>query len=302
VEKDNNKRNLGKGLDALFGDNILPFENEAQMQKDDDISIDLIDPNQDQPRTSFDQAALQELAASIKEYGIVQPIVLRHKGDRYQIIVGERRWRAAKIAGLLKVPAVIRVAEDDAVLHLAIIENIQREDLNPIEEAIAYQKLMTQHGYTQEALAEKLGKSRPAIANTIRLLQLPRPIREAIEKKLISMGHARALLAIADKEAQISAFQKVIKKGLSVREVEALVKRLDDENRNERRSALKETDRTGKIRSSVFLKDMEAKMRESLGTGVRIFQQDKKGKIEVDFYSDEDLTRLYEIISKDRML
>jgi ParB family chromosome partitioning protein len=280
-------KRLGKGLGALIQDidrNDVESVQEADLTK--------IFPNPHQPRKIFDEEKLEELAASIRQHGIIQPITVQRSGDGFEIVAGERRWRAAKLAGLLTAPIHIRVVEDDEMLELALIENLQRDDLSPMEEAYAYKALIEDLSYTQEVLGKRLGKSRPHIANTLRLLALPQFVQDALDKKIISAGHARALLMASDKETLQEVFKLVVDKGLSVRETEKLC--CSSQEKDDKPSV-----RAKKV-NSVFEKDVIGRLQEFLGTGIRINRTEKKGVVEVDFYSEEDLTRLCDLILEDR--
>jgi ParB family chromosome partitioning protein len=231
----------------------------------------------------MDEARIEELARSIKSNGVIQPIVVRKADDGYEIIAGERRWRASQRAGLLKVPVVVRDVPDDRLLAVALIENIQREDLNPIEEAQAYRRLVDSYGLTQDQIAESVGKDRSSVANTMRLLKLPREIRENLSAGSLSMGHARALLALPDENAQLRISREVVSRNLSVRETEAIVKK-GAEPAKPREEAPKD----------VHTRAAEEKLRFSLGTRVRIVRKGKGGRIEIDFQNEDELQRLYE--------
>lgn len=251
-----------------------------------EVDLDRIDPNPRQPRLSFDEAGLDELAASIRTSGLVQPIVVRRIGDRYQIVAGERRWRAAQRAGLLKVAIVVRDVPDDKLLEIALIENIQREDLNPIDEALAYRRLADESGMTQEAIAAAVGKDRATVANHIRLLRLPDAVKAEVAAGRLSMGHARALLALEDTPALEKAAGVIIRRALSVRETEALVRRL----------AAGPKDPSPEPPKDVHTREAEDKLRLTLGTRVAIKRKGKGGHIRIDFLNEDELIRLYDII------
>lgn len=270
------KSALGRGLDAL----IPTSEGGVQ-----EVAVSRIEPNPDQPRKTFRNDALEELAASIREKGVLQPVILRRgEKGRYYLIAGERRWRAAKIAGLKKIPAVIRETGGADSLEIALIENIQRDDLNPLETAVAFQRLIDEFGYTQEELSKKVGKERATVANYLRLLKLPPEVKKHVQTGEISMGHARALLSLPTKAAQVALARKVIDKGLSVRETEALCKRL--ENPHVKKTKIKDPNITA----------LEERLRQSLGTRVNIKHRGKRGKIEIEYYSLEELDRLLEVL------
>jgi ParB family chromosome partitioning protein len=280
---------LGKGLSALIPDAPDPPAAGAI-----EVDVDLLAPNEDQPRLQIDDARLEDLARSIKANGVIQPILVRRAGNGYRIIAGERRWRAAQRAGLLKVPVIVRdVAEDShqQLLELALVENIQREDLNPVEEAHAYHRLVTEFQLTQEQIAASVGKDRSSVANYLRLLKLPEEVRAELASGALSMGHARALLAIVDAAAQRHAAREVIARGLSVRDTEALVKRLVS-------PASPPKAKSEAVRSDVHTRAAEDRMRFALGTKVRIVRRGQRGTIEIDFTSEAELNRLYESITR----
>jgi ParB family chromosome partitioning protein len=256
-----------------------------------EIDIDLIAPNPEQPRTRFTDAALEELAQSIRENGIIQPIVLRRSGNSYEIVAGERRWRAAQRAGLRKVPAVIKNIEDDQTLELALIENIQRQELNAMEEARAYRRLIDTLNLTQEKLAERVGKDRVLIANHLRLLKLPDDIQRLVEEQKISAGHGRAILSVEDLSEQRRLAREIIEKTLSVREAERIAKRLAGTGKKQQQPAV-----TPKIDANVSA--AQDKLRRKLATQVRIMPDPKGlgGKIEIEYYSEKDLDRLYQAL------
>jgi ParB family chromosome partitioning protein len=281
---------LGKGLSAL-----IPEAPDPPRPGAIEVDIDLLAPNSDQPRLQMDDARLDDLARSIKANGVIQPILARRAGDGYRIIAGERRWRAAQRAGLLKVPVVVRdVAEDShkQLLELALVENIQREDLNPIEEAHAYQRLVVEFHLTQEQIASSVGKDRSTVANFLRLLRLPDEVRAELASGTLSMGHARALLAIADPAIQRHAAREVIARGLSVRDAEALVKRLLSSPASSSPARTK----SEPPRPDVHTRAAEDRMRFALGTKVRIVRRGQGGTIEIDFTSEAELNRLYEFV------
>ena len=278
------RKALGRGLGALISDTPLQSEKESLQELD----IEQIKPNLFQPRTNFDAKALDELAASIKENGIIQPVVVRRVDDHYELIAGERRWRAAQRAGLYKIPAVIRDVPEERLLEIALIENIQREELNPIEEAKAYHRLTTDLLLTQEEVARRVGKERSSVANYLRLLKLPKEIQTWVEQEKLSMGHARALLGVNFAEDQIKLATTIIDRDLSVRETEKSVKRLTQAN-EEKPSATKAV-------MDPNVKAAEDKLCQHLATKVRIVKSGDKGRIEVDFYSNLDLDRLYSLI------
>lgn len=277
---------LGRGLSALLGD--APAEKTETSINE--VDIDLIDPNPDQPRTRFVESALDELAKSIESNGIVQPVVVRRKGIRYQIVAGERRWRAAQRAGLRRVPVTVRDIADEKLLEIALIENIQRQELNPVEEARAYRKLIDTIGFTQEELSDRVGKERSLIATSLRILKLPQDILQLIEEEKLTAGHGRALLLSDDVATQRQVARSVIEHWLSVRETERMIKR----------AGAKQTqtaDRT-KVTSAkdANVRLAETKLMRALGTNVKITPtgKDGAGKIEVEYYNSNDLDRLFQ--------
>jgi ParB family transcriptional regulator, chromosome partitioning protein len=275
-------KGLGKGINALF--NNVDAKEEAVQE----ISLKELRPNPYQPRKVFEPEAIEELKESIKEHGILQPIIARKSIKGYEIVVGERRYRAAKAAKLDKVPVVVRELTDKQMMELAVLENLQREDLSPIEEGNAYQLLMEKLDLTQEQLAKRLGKSRPHIANHIRLLSLPTQIQQLIIDDKITMGHGRALLGLRRKEKLQIVVEKIIKESLNVRQLEKLIHDLNE-------NVSRETKKPEK--KDVFLKEQETFLRERFGTNVSIKQSKKKGKIEFEFFSQEDLNRILELLS-----
>lgn len=279
---------LGRGLSALLGEEILKQNKEEFTE----IDSDLITPNAEQPRTRFTEESLEELAQSIRVNGIIQPIIVRKKGSNFEIVAGERRWRASQRAGLKKVPAVIKEVSDEKLLELALIENIQRQELNAIEEAKAYKNLVETVGLTQEMIAERVGKNRTVITTFLRLLKLPKDIQKLVEEEKITPGHARALLMAESAESQKRIAQKIMEMSLSVRETEKAVKRL---GRDETENAKVKSPRTA-IDANV--KAAETKLRRKLATQVQILPDGKGtgGKIEIEFYSESDLDRIYEAI------
>jgi ParB family chromosome partitioning protein len=259
-----------------------------------EVDIDLIKPNPSQPRTYFDETRLEELAQSIVSNGIVQPLLVRRRGARYELVAGERRWRAAQRAGLQRVPAVVRDIPDDKLLELALIENIQRQELNAIEEARAYKRLIETLNLTQEVVAQKVGRDRSFITNYLRLLRLPDDIQLLVEKESLSMGHARALLGVDDNEIQRRVARDVIEKNLSVRETERIIKRIITGN-----TAAQPTTSQPQI-ADANMRAAETKMRRHLGTQVRVIANPTGpgGKIEIEFYTETDLDRLYRLLVK----
>ncbi|HNX80805.1 MAG TPA: ParB/RepB/Spo0J family partition protein [Candidatus Omnitrophota bacterium] len=274
------KRALGKGLGAL----IPEKEPEHPQQSSTTVSIDLVLPNPYQPRELFDEQGMQDLVQSIKEKGMIQPVVVRQRGDRYEIIAGERRYRAAKSLNLKELPIVIKEVSDQDSLEMALIENVQRQDLNAIEEARAYQYLIDTYGLTQERISEIIGKSRTSIANTLRLLKLPQEIQEDIRASRISFAHGRALLEIGEESFQRKLAQEIIAKGLSVRELENIIKAKRPRFARPRIGVFSTRD--------PFLSVMEEHLQQALGTKVRIIRKKKRGTITIEFYSQEDLDRI----------
>lgn len=287
------RKALGRGLDALFtapgtkAAEAVPAPKEQLIE----VDIDLIEPNPEQPRTNFDQARIEELAQSIRANGVVQPVLVRRAaGGRYQLIAGERRWRAAQLAGLKRLQAVVRDLPDDRLLAVALIENIQRAELNAIEEARAYERLIGSLGATQEEIAEQVGKDRSSIANYLRLLRLPESVQHLVEKDDLSMGHARAILGLDSPELQVKIASEVVKRRLSVRQTEVAVKNLSRKRTQMGRSTVLEND--ANIRAA------ELKLKRMLGTQVRIRSGRTGGSIEIAFTSVSDLDRIYSIIMR----
>ena len=277
---------LGKGLSALIPDAPEPPRAGAL-----EVDIDLLAPNDLQPRVQMDDARLQELADSIKANGIIQPILVRRTGTTYRIIAGERRWRAAQRAGLHKVPVVVRDVEDGKeLLELALIENIQRENLNAVDEALAYRRLADEFGLTQDQIAAAVGKDRSSVANFMRLLRLPDEVRADLAAGALSMGHARALLALTDAPAQRHAAREVISRGLSVRDTELLIKKLGEPARNREATS-------AEPKADVHTRAAEDRMRFALGTRVRIIRRRGGGVIQIDFGSENELNRIYELLT-----
>ncbi len=279
------RKALGKGLSALLPEAPVGAANNWA-----EVDIERIDPNPFQPRQHMGEEKLRELAESLSNQGFVQPLLVRRLAGRYQLIAGERRWRAARLAGLQKVPVVVRQVGESQLLELALIENIQREELNPIEEAGAYQRLISDLGLSQEQIAARVSKDRSTVANMLRLLRLPAAIRKAIAQQQISPGHARPLLALGGAEAQIGVAREVVERGLSVREVERRVKTL----LTERSRSVKK--KTKSPRTDPNTRAAEGRLRQVLGTRVRILRKGRAGSIELSYHSEEELNRLYEIL------
>jgi len=281
------KKGLGKGLGALLNtdeaiDTALDSQNE--------LKISQIEPNKNQPRTEFDSEKLQTLADSIEKYGILQPIVVKKQDNGfYKIIAGERRWRAAKLAGLTKVPVIIKEYDDRETMEIALIENLQREDLNPFEEARGYRELMDIFSMTQEQVAQKVGKSRSAVANSIRLLSLCDEIKKLVLDKELTVGHVRALLATDNETVQLAAAKKIVEEGLTVRQTEAFIKSMLQEKKEKKKNPVDEELRR-------YLMTLEKKLSDSLGTKVTIQSKKNRGKIEIEYYNNEDFERIMKMI------
>lgn len=291
VKKSGLGKGLGRGLDALIPENTNYNKNEEDNNHNikTKLKISEVEPNRDQPRKSFDEDSLDELADSIKEFGILQPLLVQKENNYYKIIAGERRWRAAKKAGLKEVPVIIRDYTKQQVLEISLIENIQRENLNPIEEAIAYKQLMDEFKLKQEEIAERVSKSRTAITNAMRLLKLDKRVQEMLIEDIISNGHARALLPIEDPELQYNLAVRVFDEKLSVRETEKLIKDI----LNPKEIIIKELPKEGE---NLVYRELEEKIKSIMGTKVSINQKSKdKGKIEIEYYSDEELERIIEL-------
>ena len=278
---------LGRGLSALIPDTPATPAQAPSPERALEVDSDLLRPNKFQPRTQMDEGRIEELARSIRSNGIIQPIVVRKVDTGYEIIAGERRWRASQRAGLLKVPVVVRDIPEERLLAAALIENIQREDLNPIEEAAAYRRLADQFQLTQDQIADAVGKDRSSIANYVRLLKLPREVRENVGSGALSMGHARAILGLPDEASQLRVSREVVAKGLSVRETEALVKKAGQ-------SAPAKADQT----KDVHTRAAEDRLRFALGTRVRIARKGKGGHIEIEFTNENELQRLFEQLTE----
>ena len=279
-------KGLGRGLGALLGD----FEEESREKTPYKLlPIQKVEPNRDQPRQDFDEEELEALAQSLAEHGIIQPLTVRElDSGYYQIIAGERRWRAARMAGLTEVPVVVMEADDQKTMELALIENLQRQDLNPVEEAMGYRALMDDFGLTQEDAAQRVGKSRPAVANALRLLNLSDPILEKVRNGSLSAGHARALLSVKSEKKQLEIMQKIIALGLSVRQAELLCKNLSRENKPEKPVTL----------AVDYVSECEKQLSKHLGRGVKIVNGKRKGRFELEFYGPEDLQILLDALLK----
>ena len=296
------KKGLGKGLGNLIPESDKEAQKTKVVEKviekkvivkepaETIVKINEVEPNKNQPRRTFDEDALLELAESIKQHGVIQPLIVKKRDKYYEIIAGERRWRAAKMAGLKEIPIVIKDLSDQEIMEVALIENIQREDLNPIEEAQAYQRLIKEYNYKQDELAERVSKSRVAVTNSMRLLKLDERVQKMIIDDMISAGHARALLAITDSEKQYTIAMKVFDEKLSVRETEKLIKNLDKQ--------VKPKVNTTPENDFIY-RDIENNLKESMGTKVIIHNKDNnKGKIEIEYYSQDDFERIVDILKK----
>ena len=275
------KKGLGRGLDIL-----LPETDEPQGAME--IALSDIDPNPEQPRREFDKAALEQLAESIRQSGILQPLLVTREGQRYRIVAGERRYRAARLAGLHTVPCLVRDLAEHEKMEAALIENLQREDLNPIEEALSYKALLDDFSLTQEQVSEQVGKSRSAIANSIRLLSLPQKVREMLEAGTLSSGHARAILSVNNEDAKLLLAEKIVENALSVRQAEQLAKTLNAPKKEPKKTTVTQLD--------LQLGEIQKRMSDILGTKVKILNGAKKGKIEIEYYSANDLERLLRIL------
>jgi ParB family chromosome partitioning protein len=287
---DNPRKALGRGLGALLPTRPLAATVPAPALEpggSDRIAIELIDPNPVQPRRVFQQDALHQLADSIRQHGVIQPLVVRHQGARYQLVAGERRWRAAKIAGLSEVPAVVKDISDDRLLEITLIENIQREDLNPMELALALERMARELNINQEEIGRRTGKDRSTISNSIRLLQLPPDLQQLVAERRLSAGHARSLLALTDEEMQRNLAEKIVAQGLSVRQVERITKHMTEPR-----------DPAPELAIDPNVKAAIVELERVLGTKVRIVEKSgRRGRIEIDYYSPEDLDRIYTAIA-----
>lgn len=292
-------RGLGKGLDSLIPNAIGEAKTKKEAVKETVVEekkepetlvkITMVEPNRKQPRKNFDEDALQELSESIKQFGLLQPILVQDRKDHYEIIAGERRWRAAKLAGLKEIPVIIRDYTDQEIVEISLIENIQREDLNPIEEAQAYKRLLTEFNLKQDEVAERVSKSRAAVTNSIRLLKLSDEVQQMVIDDMISTGHARALLAVEDKDEQYNLAQKIFDEKLSVRDVEKLVKNLHKPEKPSKKTENKTME--------VIYQDIEEKLKQKLSTKVIVTSKGEgAGKIEIEFYNHEDLDRILDMI------
>ena len=273
-------KGLGRGLEAIFAEEVPAAQNTPV-----GIRLSDIEPNPRQPRQDFDMLALEELAQSIRENGVITPITLRKTGDTYQIIAGERRWRASRLAGLTEIPAIVLDVDEDAAYALALIENLQREDLNPMEEAEGYRRLTQELGLTQEQAAQRVGRSRPAVANALRLLTLPKSVETLLRDKQLSAGHARALLPLEREEVMLNAAQTILEQQLSVRQTEMLVKQLQKEPKEKPPKT-----------PDIYVQDLERAMASLTGHKITIKHGEKKGKITIEYYGNEDLEAVCEAL------
>lgn len=288
----NTKHGLGKGLDSLIPDKVTPSQATERAEKKDGVTvidINKVEPNREQPRKVFNEDALQELSESIKQYGIIQPLLVQKKDDYYEIIAGERRWRAAKKAGLEEVPVIIRDLSEQEVVEISLIENIQREDLNPIEEALAYKRLLEEFDMKQDEVAEKVSKSRTAVTNSLRLLKLDERVQQMLVDEMISSGHARALLSIDDPDKQYEFAQRIFDEKMSVRDVEKEVKKLQNESQHRE----KKEDQPLSEELLTEYAAIEENMKQKIGTKVRILPKtSQSGKIEIEYYSTEEFEKV----------
>ena len=296
------KKGLGKGLDSLIADKVstkqvTKTESQVKLKSEhaaDAVMMDItkVEPNREQPRQKFDEDALLELAESIKQFGVLQPLLVQEKDDYYEIIAGERRWRAAKLAGVKKIPVIIKKLTAQEIMEITLIENIQREDLNPIEEAMAYKRLLTEFNLKQDEVAERVSKSRTAVTNAMRLLKLNDKVQQMVIDEMLTTGHARALLGIDDQEKQYVLAQKIFDEKLSVRDTEKLVKSIQNEKKN-RTNVRKEID----PKLEAIYHDLEEQMKGILGTKVSINHKDEeKGKVEIEYYSQDELDRIIDLL------
>ena len=294
------KKGLGKGLDSLITDKVnkpaatgTKVEKPTSEHEADAIIMDInkVEPNRDQPRKKFDEDALLELSESIKQFGVLQPLLVTEKEEYYEIIAGERRWRAAKLAGMKQVPVIIKKLSEQEIMEISLIENIQRENLNPIEEALAYKRLINEFNLKQDEVAERVSKSRTAVTNAMRLLKLNDKVQQMVIDEMLTTGHARALLAIDDQEKQYTAAQQIFDQKLSVRDTEKLVKSLQNEKKNPKEKT------TLDPKYQAIYNDLEEQMKKVFGTKVLINAKDEKsGKIEIEYYSQDELDRIIDLI------
>lgn len=296
VKKGGLGKGLGKGLDALIPDSNAKkqIKNDVQtivekVVKKEEVMVKVseIEPNREQPRKNFEEDSLLELADSIRQFGVIQPLIVKKRGDYYEIIAGERRWRAAKLAGIKEIPVIIKEYSDQEIVEISLIENIQRENLNPIEEAMAFQRLLTEFSLKQDELAERVSKSRTAVTNAVRLLKLDDRVQQMLIDEKITTGHARALLALENKDEQYALATKIFDEKLSVRDVERIMQKKQEE---------KKVKKSREIPNSFIYHDIEEKMKSILGTKVSVnHRKNNRGKIEIEYYSNEELERLLEL-------
>ena len=290
------KKGLGKGLDSLITNKVeKPVVTDVAIDKENGavlVNISKVEPNREQPRKKFDEDALLELSESIKQFGVLQPLLVQERTDYYEIIAGERRWRAAKLAGVKEVPVIIKNLTEQEIAEISLIENIQREDLNPIEEAQAYKRLLTEFNLKQDEVAERVSKSRTAVTNAMRLLKLNEKVQQMLIDEMLTTGHARALLAIEDEEKQYEIAQRIFDEKLNVRDTEKLVKNIQ----NEKNNPITEKNKIDPQLIAVY-RDLEEQMKSILGTKVFINPKDeKKGKLEIEYYSQDELDRIIDLI------
>ena len=291
------KKGLGKGIESLIQNQISDMIEESVKEEKPDtyLKVSMIDPNRNQPRKVFDENAMEELSDSIKKYGVIQPLIVRKQGSRYEIIAGERRWRAAKMAGLREVPVIIKNYTDQEIVEISLIENIQRENLNPIEEALAYQTLIKEFHLRQEDVAVRVSKSRTFITHTMRLLKLDERVQNMLSETMITSGHARALLAIENHDLQYETAMRVYDEGMSVRDVEKLVKRLSTPQNRQK----EELEHDNHEQYRVIYENAENRLKSIMGTKVNIKnKKDNQGKIEIEYYSLEELERIMELFDR----
>lgn len=291
------KNGLGKGLDSLIADKVnKPMTKNSAEENGSDASmmnINKVEPNREQPRKKFDEDSLLELSESIKQFGVLQPLLVQKKDDYYEIVAGERRWRAAKMAGIKEIPVIVKQLTEQEIMEISLIENIQREDLNPIEEALAYKKLLTEFNLKQDEVAERVSKSRTAVTNAMRLLKLNEKVQQMVIDEMLTTGHARALLGIEDEDRQYLTAQKIFDEKLSVRDTEKLVKNIQ----NEKNQAPAESSKKLDPKIEAIYKDLEEQMKGILGTKVTINHKDeKRGKLEIEYYSQDELDRIIDMI------
>ncbi len=291
------KSGLGKGLDSLITDKVgknttVKVKTEEKEATDGVmLNINKVEPNRDQPRKNFDEDALLELAESIKQFGILQPLLVQKKDDYYQIVAGERRWRAAKMAGIKEVPVIIKQLSNQEIMEISLIENIQRENLNPIEEALAYKRLLNEFNLKQDEVAERVSKSRTAVTNSMRLLKLNEKVQQMVIDEMLTTGHARALLGIDDQEKQFLVAQKIFDEKLSVRDTEKLVKKLQKEKKEKKDGSDQKDEKLEAI-----YRDLEEQIKQIFGTKVYIKQKnEKEGKVEIEYYSQNELDRIVDM-------